>query len=101
MKLLLPAIAVAMVVTISDDHRKYPPHSWISKHTNGFGMNCCDPRDVKIIPYDLALRLHVGDKYVGMFPSGSRNVQISAIHPSQDRFAYITAYGCVFIPEFM
>jgi hypothetical protein len=81
---------------------KGSPHEWIQKHniTRGrnAGLNCCDERDISVIPHSLANSAAVGSVLTWEFPTGRYNVVVQNIYETKDAKgrAFLTRWGCLF-----
>lgn len=105
---LIVALIFSLGAHAADHDQSMEPHNWISQYKNGHGQGCCHATDIHPISLQKAYAAKLGSKVkIKVHQSGDSgnyvadlNVIITAIHPSHDPHgrAWITRYGCLFIP---
>ena len=73
-------------------------HNWISEYSNALGTDCCGIKDCEVIPYK---RLQViNGIYFFKSTITKTDIQINAVHISQDGQIWACLTGCLFLPAF-
>lgn len=99
---LLVVLAVALaLLTMAAAFATFPAlahgeWAWIERYTNAAGKSCCHPSDVAKLPPGVAASVEVGDEVIAKFPDGPDIVKVNKIYETEDRFEWVTKYGCLF-----
>lgn len=90
------SLTVLLAMLASAAFAGHPEHLWTDKYKNSSGTPCCGETDCYEIEASVSWGARLGDLVPVTNQGVTRQVPVSAIHPSEDGKAYVCWTGCLF-----